>query len=63
MEKEIRNNRPTKQGLVVSAGKMNKTVVVAVVVVFVVSVWHDEKEWYMSEHMLSLFSIMCNGCS
>ena len=31
MEKEIRNNRPTKQGLVVSAVKMNKTVVVAVV--------------------------------
>lgn len=31
MEKEIRNNRPIKQGLVVSAGKMNKTIVVAVV--------------------------------
>lgn len=31
MEKEIRNSRPTKQGVVVSAGKMNKTVVVAVV--------------------------------
>ena len=30
MEKEIRNSRPTKQGVVVSAGKMNKTVVVAV---------------------------------
>ena len=27
---EIRNNRPTKLGTVVSAGKMNKTVVVAV---------------------------------
>ena len=31
MEKEIRNSRPTKQGVVISAGKMNKTVVVAVV--------------------------------
>ena len=31
MEKEIRNNRPTKTGLVVSAGKMDKTIVVAVV--------------------------------
>lgn len=31
MEKELRNNRPTKTGVVVSAGKMNKTIVVAVV--------------------------------
>ena len=31
MEKEIRNSRPTKQGVVISAGKTNKTVVVAVV--------------------------------
>lgn len=31
MEKEIRNNRPTKTGVVVSAGKMDKTIVVAVV--------------------------------
>ncbi len=31
MEKELRNNRPTKTGLVVSAGKMEKTIVVAVV--------------------------------
>ena len=31
MEKEIRNRRPTKQGIVVSAGKMDKTVVVNVV--------------------------------
>ena len=30
MEKEIRNRRPTKQGIVVSAGTMDKTVVVAV---------------------------------
>ncbi len=31
MEKEIRNSRPTKQGIVISAGKMNKTIVVSVV--------------------------------
>ena len=31
MEKLERNNRPTRQGIVVSAGKMNKTVVVAIV--------------------------------
>jgi len=31
MEKEIRNRRPSRQGIVVSAGKMDKTVVVAVV--------------------------------
>lgn len=31
MEKEIRNKRPTKQGIVVSAGKMDKTIVVAIV--------------------------------
>ena len=32
MENKIeRNNRPTKQGTVVSAGKMDKTVVVAIV--------------------------------
>jgi len=31
MEKEIRNRRPSRQGVVVSAGKMDKTVVVAVV--------------------------------
>lgn len=31
MEKEIRNRRPLRQGVVVSAGKMDKTVVVAVV--------------------------------
>ena len=31
MEKLNRNNRPTRQGTVVSAGKMNKTVVVAIV--------------------------------
>ncbi len=31
MEKEIRNRRPLRQGIVVSAGKMDKTVVVAVV--------------------------------
>lgn len=31
MENLERNNRPTKQGTVVSAGKMNKTVVVAIV--------------------------------
>lgn len=30
MEKEIRNDRPTKTGVVVSAGKMDKTIVVAV---------------------------------
>jgi small subunit ribosomal protein S17 len=30
MEKEVRNNRITKIGVVVSAGKMNKTIVVAV---------------------------------
>ena len=31
MEKEIRNRRPSRHGIVVSAGKMDKTVVVAVV--------------------------------
>lgn len=31
MEKEIRNRRPLRQGVVVSAGKMDKTVVVAVI--------------------------------
>ena len=31
MENLERNNRPTRQGTVVSAGKMNKTVVVAIV--------------------------------
>lgn len=31
MEKELRNNRPTKIGMVVSSGKMDKTIVVAVV--------------------------------
>ena len=31
MEKELRNNRPTKIGVVVSSGKMDKTIVVAVV--------------------------------
>jgi small subunit ribosomal protein S17 len=31
MEKEIRNNRITKIGVVTSAGKMNKTIVVSVV--------------------------------
>ena len=31
MEKELRNRRPLRQGVVVSAGKMNKTVVVAIV--------------------------------
>ena len=31
MEKEIRNRRITKTGVVVSAGKMNKTIVVSVV--------------------------------
>ncbi len=31
MEKEVRNNRPTKIGVVVSAGKMDKTIVVAIV--------------------------------
>ena len=31
MEKEIRNRRPLRQGFVVSAGKMDKTVVVAVI--------------------------------
>ena len=31
MENIERNNRPTKQGTVVSAGKMDKTVVVAIV--------------------------------
>ncbi|MBQ4535352.1 MAG: 30S ribosomal protein S17 [Clostridia bacterium] len=31
MEKEIRKNRPTKTGVVVSAGKMDKTIIVAVV--------------------------------
>lgn len=31
MEKELRNNRPTKTGVVVSSGKMDKTIVVAVV--------------------------------
>ena len=31
MEKDIRNKRMTKIGVVVSAGKMNKTVVVSVV--------------------------------
>jgi small subunit ribosomal protein S17 len=31
MEKEIRNQRITKKGVVVSAGKMNKTIVVSVV--------------------------------
>lgn len=31
MENLERNNRPTRQGIVVSAGKMNKTVVVAIV--------------------------------
>ena len=31
MEEVVRNNRPSKQGIVVSAGKMDKTVVVAVV--------------------------------
>lgn len=31
MEKEIRKQRPTKVGVVVSAGKMDKTIVVAVV--------------------------------
>lgn len=30
MEKEIRKNRPTKTGVVVSAGKMDKTIIVAV---------------------------------
>ena len=31
MEKEIRNRRPLRRGVVVSAGKMDKTVVVAVI--------------------------------
>lgn len=31
MEELVRNNRPSKQGIVVSAGKMDKTVVVAIV--------------------------------
>jgi len=31
MENLERNNRPTRQGMVVSAGKMDKTVVVAIV--------------------------------
>ena len=31
MENLERNNRPTKQGIVVSAGKMDKTVVVSIV--------------------------------
>ena len=31
MEKEIRNRRPSRQGVVVSAGKMDKTIVVSVV--------------------------------
>ena len=31
MENNVRKNRPTKQGTVVSAGKMDKTVVVAIV--------------------------------
>ena len=31
MEIEIRNRRPLRQGVVVSAGKMDKTVVVAVI--------------------------------
>ena len=31
MEKENRKQRPTKSGIVVSAGKMDKTIVVAVV--------------------------------
>lgn len=31
MEKEVRNQRMTKIGVVVSAGKMNKTIVVSVV--------------------------------
>ena len=31
MEELVRNNRPTRQGTVVSAGKMDKTVVVAIV--------------------------------
>ena len=31
MEKEIRNRSPLRQGVVVSAGKMDKTVVVAVI--------------------------------
>ena len=31
MENLVRNNRPSKQGTVVSAGKMDKTIVVAIV--------------------------------
>lgn len=31
MENLDRNNRPTRQGIVIGAGKMNKTVVVAIV--------------------------------
>ena len=31
MENLVRNNRPTKQGTVVSAGKMDKTIVVSIV--------------------------------
>ncbi len=31
MDKEIRNRRPSRQGVVVSAGKMDKTIVVSVV--------------------------------
>ena len=31
MEKEIRNQRMTKMGVVISAGKMNKTIIVSVV--------------------------------